>query len=54
MFGSIVPMRSVSLLLLAVALAGCALFVPKFETPRLAIVDEFRGPDGQAPGIGGC
>ena len=39
MFGSISPMRSVSLLLLAVALSGCALFMPKFETPRLAIVD---------------
>jgi LEA14-like dessication related protein len=37
--GSIPPMRSVSLLLLAVALSGCALFVPKLETPRLAIVD---------------
>jgi LEA14-like dessication related protein len=39
MFGSIVPMRSVPLLLLAVALSGCALFVPKLETPRLSIVD---------------
>jgi LEA14-like dessication related protein len=39
MFGSMVPMRSVPLLLLAVALSGCALFVPKLETPRLAIVD---------------
>jgi len=39
MFDSIAPMRSVPLLLLAVALAGCALFVPKLETPRLAIVD---------------
>jgi LEA14-like dessication related protein len=39
MFGSIVPMRSVPLLLLAVALSGCALFVPKLETPRLTIVD---------------
>jgi LEA14-like dessication related protein len=39
MFGSIGPMRSVPLLLLAVALSGCALFVPKLETPRLAIVD---------------
>ena len=32
------PVRSLSLLLLAVALSGCALFVPKLETPRLAIV----------------
>jgi len=32
-------MRSVPLLLLAVALSGCALFVPKLETPRLSIVD---------------
>jgi LEA14-like dessication related protein len=32
-------MRSVPLLLLAVALSGCALFVPKLQTPRLAIVD---------------
>jgi LEA14-like dessication related protein len=32
-------MRSVSLLLLAAALSGCALFMPKLETPRLAIVD---------------
>ena len=39
MFGSIGPMRSVPLLLLAVALSGCALFVPKLETPRLTIVD---------------
>jgi len=39
MFGSIPPMRSASLLLLVVALSGCALFVPKLETPRLAIVD---------------
>ena len=37
--GSIAPMRSVSFLLLAVALSGCALFVPKLETPRLAIVE---------------
>ncbi|HEY1890605.1 MAG TPA: LEA type 2 family protein [Steroidobacteraceae bacterium] len=28
-----------SLLLLAVALSGCALFVPKFQTPELSIVD---------------
>ena len=39
MSGSIVPMRSLSPLLLAVALSGCALFVPKLETPRLSIVD---------------
>jgi LEA14-like dessication related protein len=32
-------MRSVPLLLLAVVLSGCALFVPKLETPRLSIVD---------------
>jgi LEA14-like dessication related protein len=32
-------MRSVPLLLLAVALSGCALFVPKLETPKLFIVD---------------
>ncbi|MGH8319907.1 MAG: LEA type 2 family protein [Steroidobacteraceae bacterium] len=32
-------MRSASLLLLAVALAGCTLFVPKLETPKLSIVD---------------
>lgn len=32
-------MRSVHLLLLAVALSGCALFVPKLKTPRLSIVD---------------
>ncbi|MFI4884630.1 MAG: LEA type 2 family protein [Steroidobacterales bacterium] len=32
-------MRSVSLLLVAVALSGCALIVPKLQTPRLSIVD---------------
>lgn len=37
--GSIGAMRSVPLLLLAVALSGCALFVPRLETPRLSIVD---------------
>ncbi|MGH8199681.1 MAG: LEA type 2 family protein [Steroidobacteraceae bacterium] len=37
--GKISPMRSVSLLLLALALSGCALFVPKLQTPQLAIVD---------------
>jgi LEA14-like dessication related protein len=39
MFGNIPCMRSASLLLLAVALSGCAFFVPKLETPKLAIVD---------------
>ena len=39
MFGNIAPMRSVPLLLLAVALSGCALFVPKLQTPKLSIVD---------------
>ena len=39
MFGSIPPMRSLSLLLVAVALSGCALIVPKLQTPRLSIVD---------------
>ena len=39
MFGNIPCMRSVPLLLLAVALSGCALFVPKLQTPNLAIVD---------------
>ena len=39
MFGNIAPMRSVSFLLLAVALSGCALLVPKLQTPRLSIVD---------------
>ena len=42
MFGnmSAMPaMRSLPLLLLAVALSGCALFLPKFETPKLYIVD---------------
>lgn len=32
-------MRSVPLLLLAVALSGCAVFVPRLETPSLSIVD---------------
>lgn len=31
-------MRSISLLLVAVALSGCTLFVPKFQTPNLTIV----------------
>lgn len=39
MFGNIPPMRYLSLLLVAVALSGCALFVPKLQTPRLSIVD---------------
>jgi LEA14-like dessication related protein len=38
-FGNIPAMRSVPLLLLAVALSGCALFVPKLQTPKLSIVD---------------
>ncbi len=37
--GNIAAMRSVPLLVLAVALSGCALFVPKLQTPRLSIVD---------------
>ncbi|MFZ0498987.1 MAG: LEA type 2 family protein [Steroidobacteraceae bacterium] len=37
--GNIRAMRSVPLLLLTVALSGCALFVPKLQTPRLSIVD---------------
>lgn len=32
-------MRSLSLLLVAVALSGCALIVPRLQTPRLSIVD---------------
>jgi LEA14-like dessication related protein len=32
-------MRSLSLLLVAAALSGCALIVPKLQTPRLSIVD---------------
>ncbi|MBW4050349.1 MAG: LEA type 2 family protein [Proteobacteria bacterium] len=32
-------MRSVPLLVLAVALSGCALLVPKFQTPKLSIVN---------------
>jgi len=39
MLGNIRAMRSVPLLLLAVALSGCALFVPKLQTPKLYIVD---------------
>ena len=39
MLANLSPLRSVPLLLLAVALSGCALFVPKFQTPQLAIVD---------------
>jgi LEA14-like dessication related protein len=31
-------MRSVPLLLIAVAVSGCALFMPRFQTPRLSIV----------------
>ncbi|MGH8169456.1 MAG: LEA type 2 family protein [Steroidobacteraceae bacterium] len=32
-------MRSLSLVLVTVALSGCALLVPKLQTPRLSIVD---------------
>lgn len=32
-------MRSVPLLLVAVALSGCTLFVPQLQTPKLSIVD---------------
>jgi LEA14-like dessication related protein len=32
-------LRSASLLFLAVALSGCALFLPKLQTPNLSIVD---------------
>jgi LEA14-like dessication related protein len=39
MLGNIPTMRSVPLLLLAVALSGCAVFVPKLQTPKLSIVD---------------
>ena len=39
MFANILRMRSIPLLLLAVALSGCALVVPKLQTPRLSIVD---------------
>jgi len=39
MLADIRAMRSVQLLLVAVALSGCALFVPKLATPRLNIVD---------------
>ncbi|HUN71847.1 MAG TPA: LEA type 2 family protein [Steroidobacteraceae bacterium] len=35
----IAAMRSVQMLLLAVALSGCTLLVPKLQTPQLAIVD---------------
>ena len=38
-FANIPAMRSLPLLLLAVALSGCALFLPKLQTPRLSIVD---------------
>lgn len=36
---NIPAMRSLPLLVLTLALSGCALFVPKLETPRLAIID---------------
>lgn len=39
MLGNISRLRSVPLLLLAVALCGCALLVPKLQTPDLSIVD---------------
>ena len=39
MFAHTSAMRSVPLLLVAVALSGCALFLPKLQTPNLAIVD---------------
>jgi LEA14-like dessication related protein len=39
MFANIRGMRSVPILLLAAALSGCALFVPKLQTPSLSIVD---------------
>ncbi|HEV2229594.1 MAG TPA: LEA type 2 family protein [Steroidobacteraceae bacterium] len=39
MFANITAVRSVPLLLVAVALCGCALFLPKLQTPRLAIVN---------------
>ena len=39
MLGNIRAMRSLPLLLLAVTLSGCALFVPKLQTPDLSIVD---------------
>jgi LEA14-like dessication related protein len=32
-------MKSIPALLLALALSGCALLMPKFETPQLSIVD---------------
>ena len=39
MFGSMPSMRSVPLLLVAVALSGCALLLPRLQTPKLSIVD---------------
>ena len=39
MLYKIPAMRFLQLLLLAVALCGCTLLVPKLQTPRLAIVD---------------
>lgn len=39
MIGNIPAMRSLPLLLVAVALSGCALIVPRLQTPRLSIVD---------------
>lgn len=39
MLYKIPAMRSVQMLLLAAALSGCTLLLPKLQTPRLAIVD---------------
>ena len=39
MFANIPVMRSFPLLLLAAALSGCALFLPKLQTPGLSIVN---------------
>jgi len=39
MFADMPARRYVPLLLLAVALSGCALFLPKLQTPRLSIVN---------------
>lgn len=39
MFANLPALRSLPLLLLAAALSGCTLFVPRLQTPRLAIVD---------------
>jgi LEA14-like dessication related protein len=39
MSGNIPGMRAMSLLLVAAALSGCALLVPRLQTPRLSIVN---------------